>query len=67
MQLNATDDGQKPVTFGVNEIGSFLDSQVKCVPVHCVTVGRRLLESLLYEIAPNLEQMFRTAPYHGVL
>ncbi|PKK25478.1 syntaxin binding protein 4, transcript variant X3 [Columba livia] len=27
MQLNATDDGQKSVTFGVNEIASFLDSQ----------------------------------------
>ncbi|XP_074016205.1 syntaxin-binding protein 4 [Numenius arquata] len=29
MQLNATDDGQKSVTFGVNEIASLLDS--KCV------------------------------------
>lgn len=48
MQLNATDDGQKSVTFGVNEVVSLLDSQVKCVPVQCVTVGRRLLESLLY-------------------
>ncbi|XP_029869146.1 syntaxin-binding protein 4 isoform X3 [Aquila chrysaetos chrysaetos] len=27
MQLNATDDGQKSVTFGVNEIASLLDSQ----------------------------------------
>ncbi|NXW41596.1 STXB4 protein, partial [Nyctiprogne leucopyga] len=26
-QLNATDDGEKPVTFGVNEIASLLDSQ----------------------------------------
>ncbi|NXW03412.1 STXB4 protein, partial [Fregetta grallaria] len=49
MQLNATDDGQKSVTFGVNEIANLLDSQVKYVPVQCLTVGRRLLESLLYE------------------
>ncbi|XP_069655315.1 syntaxin-binding protein 4 isoform X4 [Haliaeetus albicilla] len=27
MQLNATDDGQKSVTFGINEIASLLDSQ----------------------------------------
>ncbi|NXL56594.1 STXB4 protein, partial [Chordeiles acutipennis] len=27
MQLNATDDGEKSVTFGVNEIASLLDSQ----------------------------------------
>lgn len=48
MQLNATDDGQKSVTFGINEIASLLDSQVKYVPVQCLIVGRRLLESLLY-------------------
>uniref|UniRef100_A0A8D0F6B0 Syntaxin binding protein 4 n=1 Tax=Strix occidentalis caurina TaxID=311401 RepID=A0A8D0F6B0_STROC len=49
MQLNATDDGQESVTFGVNEIAGLLDSQVKYVPLQCTTVGRRLLESLLYK------------------
>lgn len=61
MQLNATDDGQKSATFGVNEIASLLDSQVKYVSVQRLTVGRRLLESLLYV---RSLQMFRTAPYH---
>lgn len=48
VQLNATDDGQKSVTFGVNEVASLLDSQVKYMLVQCLTAGRRLLESLLY-------------------
>uniref|UniRef100_A0A8C0BE47 Syntaxin binding protein 4 n=1 Tax=Buteo japonicus TaxID=224669 RepID=A0A8C0BE47_9AVES len=56
MQLNATDDGQKSVTFGINEIASLLDSQVKDVPVQCLTVGRRLLESLLYEAKAAVEE-----------
>lgn len=30
VHLDATDGGQKPVTFGIDEIVSLLDSQVKC-------------------------------------
>lgn len=39
MQLNATDDGQKSPTPGVNEISSFLDSQVKYMPAQCLILG----------------------------
>lgn len=48
MQLNATDGGQNPVTFGINEIAGLLNSQVKYVFVQCLIVLRRLLESLVY-------------------
>lgn len=48
MQLNATDGGQNPVTFGINDIAGLLNSQVKYVFVQCLIVVRRLLGSLAY-------------------
>lgn len=67
VQLDATDGGQKPVTFGIDEIASLLDLQVKYVCVQCSAAGRGLLGSLMCEIIPNLGQVFSTAPCHAVL
>lgn len=39
VQLDATDGGQKPVTFGIDEIASLLDLQVKYVRMQCSLLG----------------------------
>lgn len=68
MQLNATDDGQKSVTFGVDEIASLLDSKVKCVLVQCCNCWEEIIgELIICKMTPNVGQMFRTALYRDVL
>lgn len=68
MHSNATDDGHKSVNFGVSEVSTFQDSQVKYVPGQCFNSWEESLgEFIVCKITPSLGQMFKTAPQHGVL
>lgn len=68
MHSNATDDGHKSVAFGVSEFVSLQDSQVKYVPAQCFNSWEEIIGELIEcKITPNLGQVFKTAPQHGVL